>query len=176
MHHSSPNRQARRRVAQRGFLLIEALVAILIFSLGVLGMVAMGSTAISAQSDAHYRTDAARLVDDITSTIAVSVDRTNATTLASSLAQFQHQPGGTACEQFSGQPSANPVVTNWVSEVKTAGVGLPGLPGAVDSGEQIIVSNTAAGFNRIQVTVCWRTPGTPVSAPMRRHTVVSYIN
>ena len=54
------NRSTRdRRQAQRGVFLIEALIAILIFSLGILGMVAMAGSAMSAQTDARFRTDAA---------------------------------------------------------------------------------------------------------------------
>ena len=168
------HRPDRRAVC--GFLLIEAMVAILIFSLGVLGLVAMGSTAIAAQSDAHYRTDAARLVDDITNTISLNVDRSTTAKLAASLLPFQHQRSGADCGQFSGDPSASKIVTDWVNQVESTGAGKPGLPGAVDGGQQITIDPTATGFNRIQVSVCWRSPGMPASAPMRRHTVVSYIN
>ena len=45
---------------QRGFFLIEAMVAMLIFALGILGLVAMGGTAVASQSDAQYRTEASR--------------------------------------------------------------------------------------------------------------------
>ena len=91
---------------QQGFFLLEALIAILIFSLGVLGMVAMGGAAIAAQSDAQYRTDAANLANDIISTISLNVDRTTAATIAASLDPYQHQPGGANCA-FNGPASAN---------------------------------------------------------------------
>ena len=45
---------------QSGVFLLEALVAILIFAFGALGMLAMSSAAISGQGDAQVRTDAAR--------------------------------------------------------------------------------------------------------------------
>ena len=62
-------RADRRGCARRqgGFFLIEAMVAILIFALGILGLVAMGGTAVSSQSDAQYRTEAAGLADSIAS-------------------------------------------------------------------------------------------------------------
>src|SRR5947209_2452120 len=88
---------------QQGFFLLEALIAILIFSLGILGMVAMGGAAIAAQSDAQYRTDAAKLADEIASKISLNVDRTNASTVAASLDPYQHQPGGANCV-FTGAP------------------------------------------------------------------------
>jgi type IV pilus assembly protein PilV len=48
---------------QRGAFLIEALVGILIFTLGVLGLVALQARAISYTSDAQYRGEAAYLAN-----------------------------------------------------------------------------------------------------------------
>jgi len=39
-------------------VLLEALIGILIFSLGILSMVALGATAVNVQADAQYRTEA----------------------------------------------------------------------------------------------------------------------
>ena len=50
---------------QRGIMLIEGLIAILIFSLGILAMVGMQARAISQTSQAKYRTDAAFLANKI---------------------------------------------------------------------------------------------------------------
>ena len=58
-----PARAAGPARAQRGVFLIEALLAILIFSLGILTLVAIQTTAISAQSDAQYRSEAANLAN-----------------------------------------------------------------------------------------------------------------
>ncbi|MGZ5716211.1 MAG: type IV pilus modification PilV family protein, partial [Caldimonas sp.] len=62
---------------QQGVMLIEALIAILIFSLGILGMVAMGGVAIAAQSDAQYRTEAANYANEIASQIALDMAQNN---------------------------------------------------------------------------------------------------
>lgn len=160
---------------QRGFLLIEAMIAILIFSLGILGMIAMGGTAIGAQSDARYRTDAQRLVDEIAGSIALDVDRTSPAALAAALPNYAHQTGGGNCT-FSGGPSANAVVTNWVSKATTVGSGLPGLPGSSAANQQILVTSNPTSPNRVEITVCWREPGTPAGAAMRRHTLVTYVH
>ena len=48
---------------QRGMFLLEALVGILIFSIGILALVAMQATAITAQADAQYRVEAANRPD-----------------------------------------------------------------------------------------------------------------
>lgn len=50
---------------QSGVMLLEAMIAILIFSLGVLGVVAMQAMAVSASRDAKYRADAALLADEL---------------------------------------------------------------------------------------------------------------
>ncbi len=49
----------------KGIVLIDALIAILIFSVGILGMVAMQSSAVSLSSDAQYRSEAAMLAGKI---------------------------------------------------------------------------------------------------------------
>ena len=163
---------------QRGFLVIEALVAILIFSLGILGLVAMGSTAIGAQSDARFRTDAAALADEIANQMAVLAARdTNPIpfgqpdlVLQASLLTFARLPVGAAgpagCP-FTGA-AGNPVVTAWAASVVN---GPRRLPGATVTSQQIIVDTAA--FNRVDITVCWQGPN---DQAMRRHTLVTYIN
>ena len=65
------------------------MVAILIFALGILGLVAMGGTAVSSQSDAQYRTEASSLADAIAGEIALGIDRTSDANKAASLAQLR---------------------------------------------------------------------------------------
>ena len=48
-------------IPQRGVVLLEALIAILIFSFGVLGLVAILAGSIRATNDARYRAEAANL-------------------------------------------------------------------------------------------------------------------
>ena len=52
-------------VSQKGVMLLEALVAILIFSIGVLAIVGLQATAIKEAGDARYRTDAAQLANQL---------------------------------------------------------------------------------------------------------------
>ena len=53
------------RKQQSGVMLLEALIAILIFSLGILGIVGMQSSAVAAARDAKYRTDAGLLANEL---------------------------------------------------------------------------------------------------------------
>lgn len=165
----------RRRDVQGGFFLIEALIALLIFSLGILGMVGMGGAAIAAQSDAQYRTEAANWANEIATQIALNVDRAN---LATSLPEFAHQPVDGGYCTFGGSASSQAVVTDWVDKVRGAVPGVAGLPGATDVSQQIQVDVSAAGHNKVTVTICWQPPSASAIAfaPMRRHTLITYVN
>ena len=63
------------RDKQSGVMLLEALIAILIFSLGVLGIVGMQSSAVKASRDAKYRADAGLLANELIGQM-MSSDRT----------------------------------------------------------------------------------------------------
>jgi type IV pilus assembly protein PilV len=156
--------------AQNGFFLIEALLSILIFSLGILGMVAISVRAMDARADAEYRTDAARFADEIASLITLNVDRSTPALTQSSLAAFAHQPTGTACGGFSGTASSIPFVTAWLGRLTAARTG---LPGAVSTGQQIVVSTAATDFNRVTINLCWQAPS---DTAVRRHTLITYVN
>ena len=163
----------QQRRGERGFMLIEALVAILIFSLGVLGLVALGGTAVGAQSDAQYRTEASNLADAIASEIALNVDRTNnGANIAASLDAFRHQAGGAACV-FTGQPTTNANVQALLDRAANA-AGVPGLPGAGAEQQQILVQNAPGAYNKIEITLCWRTAND--NGAWRRHSYVTYVN
>jgi type IV pilus assembly protein PilV len=56
----------RSRQSQGGVMLLEALVAILIFTLGVIAVMGMQAVSISQVSQAKYRTDASYLANQIT--------------------------------------------------------------------------------------------------------------
>ncbi len=164
---------------QRGMMLIEALMAILIFSLGILGMVGVNALAVASQSDAQYRTDANKFATQIINQIWVSVPRvpsipgdpTSAPMIAAaSLNAFQHQATTDANCSFSGDPATDAVVAPWVASVMAAGTGLPGATAAM---QQIVVANTASQLNEVTVTVCWKAPGDAVA---RKHVMKSVIN
>lgn len=167
MRAHDPSPQAR---AQRGFFLIEVLVAILILALGILGLVAMGGMAVNTQSDSQYRAEASNLADSIAAQIAVGVDRTNAATLQTSLAAFVHQPTVRQPCEFTGAVATRPEVVALTDRAANA-TSMPGLPGATAANQQVIVDTAA--FNRVEITLCWKTASDLV---MRRHTLVTFVN
>ena len=162
-------RSQKRR--QGGMFLIEALIAILIFSLGILGMVAMGGTAIAAQSDAQYRSEAVNLAGEIAAQMAINVDRSSPAAFTTSLTDFGHQTTTGGFCNFSGAASGNAAVIAWVARMAGAGA----LPNAT---QQIVYDPAPAAHNRVTITVCWQPPTTtavPV-AGWHRQEFVTYIN
>lgn len=167
-----------KKTSQSGMMLIEALIAILIFSLGILGMVAMGSVAIAAQSDAQYRTEAANFANEIAAEMAIDMapGTTPATTYAAFLPNYAHQPAAGGYCSFAGPASLQPIVTNWVLRVSDP---RRGLPGATATSQQITVNTTpGTGFNQVTITICWQPPSSKAIAfaPMHQYQLVTYIN
>jgi type IV pilus assembly protein PilV len=163
---------ASHRSSQHGVFLLEALIAILIFSLGVVGMMAMAGASVTAQSDAQYRTEAANLADQIASQIALKVDRTSTATLVASLANFSHQPtpaDPTACA-YSGAAALDPTVLALANEAGNLPAGA-GLPGADTTRQQVLVETGT--FNRVTITLCWKSPN---DNAWRHLSLVSYVN
>lgn len=69
-----------RKSSQRGVMLIEALVAILLFSIGIVAVMGMQAVSIEQVSQAKYRTDASYLANQITG--AMWTDQPNIATYA----------------------------------------------------------------------------------------------
>lgn len=176
------------RHLQTGSFLIEALVAILIFAFGILGLVALAAKAVSTQTDSEYRAIASNLADEMLSTIALGVDRCPnctvpedvSTHIRNSLAVYAHHGTGSECptlvdaaNPIDGDASTNADVLNWVNKVTD---GTAGLPGATDAGIQIKTANAADlndQYNPVVITICWQGPKD--TAP-RRFSTVTYVN
>jgi type IV pilus assembly protein PilV len=131
---------------QRGSVLLEALFAILIFSVGVIALVALQAVSIKNSIDAKYRSDASYLANQIIA--RMWTDRSN-------LDNYNHYPAGPLCA-FTGSASANvgswvTPVTAWVAQVTDL------LPGAAASKTQIVVSDVGS-TKQVKVTVCWKGP------------------
>lgn len=163
----TPSASARR---QSGIMLLEALIGILIFSLGILGMVSLQAASLAAAADAKYRSEAAGYADRLIAQIWLNADRTTSATLQTSLLAFRYNISGTNCA-FSGgaTDTTNTVLSAWVTTVTgTAGSQLPGASTAM---QQVLV-DTAAN-NRVTVTVCWQGPN---DAQPRRHTMTANVS
>jgi len=137
-----------RPSTQRGVMLLEALIGILIFSVGILALIGMQAMAMRATIDAKYRSEASFLANEILGKMWVA-DKTN-------LAAFATSPG---------TPAACPAapVCPWIDRVELL---LPNATGA--NAPEIAVS-----ANEVTVTVRWQPPG---DAQPSNHVAVTQIN
>jgi type IV pilus assembly protein PilV len=156
-------------------MLIEALIGILIFSIGILALIAMQATAVRSTQDARYRTEAVNYANDLLGRILVNVKRTaDPVTLTDSLSLFAHRPTTAGNCSFSGAESKSAVVTEWAGLVTGATTGaarLP-LPGTTAEMVQVLIDTTANAYNMVTITICWKAPDDPVA---RKHILVSYV-
>lgn len=172
------------RNLQRGSFLLEALIGILIFFLGVLTMIALQASSIAIQADSQYRTEAGNLVDQILGEINLNSRDSTGAVNAVTLASFSHLPTGrtttcqllatdpnanTDCCNFTGLASANPLVTAWVASVSANAA--TRLPGSGAAQQQIVVDT--ANANQVTVTVCWQGPK---DARPRFQRVIGHVN
>lgn len=118
-------------------MLLESLIAILIFSMGILAIVGMQGSAVRATSDAKYRSDASMLANNLIGQMWVS-DRT-ATTLQTN---FQ-----------GGNGTDGSAYTAWYSGVQAT------LPGAGANPPSVTVSTAGATAGQVSITINWNLPG-----------------
>lgn len=121
---------------------MEALVALVVFSFGVLGLLGLQATSIKNSGDAKYRSDASYAANQIVA--QMWVDRSN-------IDAYAHYATGPVCA-FTGSASANANVTAWLTQNSSL------LPGASSTNTQIQVTTPAASTKQVKVTVCWKTP------------------
>lgn len=80
MNAKHPLRRIGQRRKLRGVAMLEVLVSLLLFSLGLLGMIGLQARALSLSTDAEDRNRAALLANDIASTMwlsrSVTIDTT----------------------------------------------------------------------------------------------------
>ncbi|HRD87872.1 MAG TPA: type IV pilus modification protein PilV [Accumulibacter sp.] len=154
--------------SQAGVMLLEALIAILVFSLGILSLVALQATTVQLTSDAKYRTDATLLANRLigqmwtSSAMQASTPAARATALKNAF-----ETGGAA-------------YTTWLADV-SGKEGLPGVvaasSGVVSTRPTVTVDDTVgATLGQVVITLRWRTPEMPLNAPGHQHVVVSQIS
>lgn len=119
--------------------MLEVLVAVLIFAMGILGLMKLQATAVKMSSEARQRAEAALLAEQLLARILLS-DRTT-------IASFQHRAdsGAGTCAP-SGTASTNAVMTDWLAQVVAT------FPRARAADQQVIVT----GNDLVTITLCWK--------------------
>lgn len=117
--------------SQAGVMLIEALIGILIFSIGILALIGMQATAIKNTTDARYRSEASFLANQLIG--KMWVDRANLNLYTAS----GYAPRDT-----------------WVNTVAST---LPGID--VPNNIRVPTIVVGVGTNEVTVTIQWQQPG-----------------
>lgn len=133
---------------QSGAAMLEALISMLIFAFGVLGLFGMQSVALKNMSQSNYRATAvymaSQLIGSAQGDIGNSLD-------------YQYTPG-----------TPNPKVEPWIKEVTDA---LPNASAVVTVVEA--TPTTIPKSSTMTVTVSWKAPGDTVT---HQHTVSTYVS
>ena len=183
MHFSS------RRHRQSGAMLLEALIAILMFSLGVLGIVGLQAVSIKLAGDAKYRSDAALLAEEMLGQMWAS-DRvpanmsaifgTGADACSAQLAGVAAAAAAcTACgvDFTSVACQSYPTYTTWLgygADIRAVRTVRNVLPQVAATLPTVVVDTTAntATTGTVTITVRWQAPN---EATAHTHVVTAQI-
>jgi type IV pilus assembly protein PilV len=128
--------------SQSGVMLIEALVGILIFSIGILALIGMQGAAIKNTTDARYRSEASALASQIIGQMWVDI---------ANLPSYDKDFAGTFAPR-----------DNWVTSVAAT---LPGINVATSTLVPTVEVGPDAGLvppldtNEVRVLILWQQPG-----------------
>ena len=149
-------RPIRTTASQRGSILLEGMISILIFSFGILAIASLQGSAINNSRDAKFRNDAAFLANQISA--YMWADRNN-------LAAYNFNADADICAAGDAAPIAPTNLVSWLADVNAT------LPQAIANRQSVSV-DVGAG-NLVVITVCWQSPQ---DATYRNHTVTTQIN
>lgn len=149
----------KSRNTQSGVMLLEALIGILVFSLGILALVGMQTVAMRVSADARDRTEASNLASEIIGQMWL-IDRTVPANIPALLNTYAYNGGGSP-------PAA---VAPWVARVNNL------LPGVAANQPTIVVAPSAIGVTvgtEVIVTVSWQNP---TDASAHTYSMSAFIN
>ncbi|MFM9968987.1 MAG: type IV pilus modification protein PilV [Burkholderiales bacterium] len=143
---------AGSKTKQRGAMLLEALVAILIFSVGILAVVGMQATAVKAAADAKYRSEASLLANELLGQMWIT-----------------NRSAAVLKTNFEGSSgSGGTYYVNWYSDVAAA------MPGVTTTANAPTVSvDGTTGL--VTVVVYWKLPSEAAGASAHNYTVIAQV-
>lgn len=135
-------------VRQRGVMLIEALLAILIFSIGILAVVGMQSVAIKDVAQSKYRSEAGFLADQL-------------------MSQIWTDNGNVGAYAYPGTGAQPLRLKKWIQQVNGK---LPGNLSPV-----VTVTNATAQGGTVQIQIFWQLPEEVSQGTQHSYTVLSSV-
>jgi len=151
-------KELQSRGRERGVMLIEALIAILIFSIGILAVVGMQGVAIKNVTESKYRSEAAFLANELISTMWTDAGKLTP-----------------ANYTYPGSTYAN--LVNWVAKVDAT---LPGTaavrPRVTITPAPVVLPAPAPIGATVQIELFWQLPEeASAGLPPRKHMVIASI-
>ena len=137
-----------RRQNQSGFLLIEALVAMLVFSLGILGLVALQAVVIKETTNAQYRVEASMLTNQL-------------------IAQMWAEDKTTLATNFASPDGLRYLA--WQADVVASATG--GLPNAAAQPPTVVFGAN----NQVTISIFWQMPGAVAGSPFHQHVTMTQL-
>jgi type IV pilus assembly protein PilV len=144
IHSQVPKRQG-------GVMLLEALIAILIFSIGILAVVGIQATTIRNVTDSKHRTEAAFLTNKL-------------------LSQMWTDAGNIASYAYPGSGAVPTRLNGWVGQVNTT------LPAATTNPPIVTITGASAAGAKVTIQVRWQLPEEATKGlPPHNYTVVASV-
>lgn len=150
------SRSGQRPAKQGGMMLLEALLGILLFSIGILGLIGLQGVSIKNTTEARYRSEAAYLANQIVG--RMWVDRSNLASYALTT--------GTTCNT-----GATTALQQWLCQVEAT---LPGITTAAPTRPTIAVA-----ADTVTVTLHWRVGSNSAitdNSDIRSYVLITRIN
>ncbi|NCQ51466.1 hypothetical protein GW796_06145 [archaeon] len=126
----------------KGFFILEALVSIVIFMIGILGVLKIQEDTIRSTSDSQYRISASYMASNVLSQIMI--DKANITNYVD----------GSSTEYIS-----------WLADLQS------NLPGVASNPPTIVTSVVGSG-TLVQVSIFWQKPGDAVVSKYQTETTI----
>jgi len=158
------------RAREEGVMLIEALIAILIFSSAILAVVGMQATAIKNVTESKSRSEAAFLAEELMAQMWIDQN------ISTGAVQSEHQQRHRRQLQLSGlgfRPARLGTIsppTGWIGRVTTK------LPGATTVLPKVTITNPTPSGATVKVEIFWQLPEeATLGLPPHSHTVMASI-
>jgi type IV pilus assembly protein PilV len=143
MMHSKPIAESSTR-SEGGSAILEGLIAILLFSVGIIAIMGLQSVSINAVRDAKYRSDASYVAAQIIGLMWADRGANSVNLPCYSL------PNTGTCPSTSSSAAR----VTWLDSFTTSG-GVNFLPGAAPARQEITVD---AATSTVTVTIRWQSP------------------